>query len=93
MASLVIRRIPHAFGDQLQLHHNEGYLQASSCTVGITQESVTGYKVMSNLLRVSIVLVWCVEHFMRHEARHSVLVVGYGIDVGTHHWKVKNSMR
>ena len=45
----MIRRVPHAFGDQLQLHHNKGCLQVSSCTVGIIQGSVTGYKDMSNL--------------------------------------------
>ena len=37
-----------------------------------------------------IVLVGCVDRFMRHEARHGVLVVGYGTDVGTHHWEVKS---
>merc|ERR1712107_529450 len=40
---------------------------------------------------VSIILVWCVDCFLRHEAGPRCPCRGYGTDAGTDYWKVKNS--
>ena len=56
----------------------------------VTQQSAS-ITTETDQFSFSIVFVWCVDRFMQHEARHGILVVGYGTDVDTHHWKVENS--